>query len=117
MQQVFGIKKWPEDIGAIDLGGRGIDVIPIPGHDQLGVAFYDRQTGLLLTGDSLYPGRLYAPDFAAFMRSTERLVAFPNGKAMTHILGCHIERSRTPHGGDPIGAMYDPRGQLLGPAR
>jgi glyoxylase-like metal-dependent hydrolase (beta-lactamase superfamily II) len=75
-QQFFGIKNWPEDAGAIDLGGRVIDVIPIPGHDQLGVALYDRQTGVLLTGDSLYPGRLYIPDFAAFTSSTERLVAF-----------------------------------------
>jgi glyoxylase-like metal-dependent hydrolase (beta-lactamase superfamily II) len=107
-QQFFGIKKWPVDAGAIDLGGRVIDVIPIPGHDKLGVALYDRQTGILLTGDSLYPGRLYIPDFAAFKSSTERLVAFTNGKLITHILGCHIEQSRTPYVDYPIGSMYQP---------
>src|SRR5258708_20430386 len=106
MQQVFGIKKWPEDIGAIDLGGRGIDVIPIPGHDQLGVAFYDRQTGVLLTGDSLYPGRLYVPDFAAFTRSTDRLGEFTNGKGITPILCLHIEPSPTPYFDYPIRSLY-----------
>jgi hydroxyacylglutathione hydrolase len=116
-QQFFGIKNWPEDTGAIDLGGRVIDVIPIPGHDKLGVALYDRQTGVLLTGDSLYPGRLYIPDFAAFARSTERLVAFTNGKAITHILGCHIEQSRTPYVDYPIGSMYQPEEHSLDLAR
>jgi hydroxyacylglutathione hydrolase len=60
-QQFFGIKNWPVDVGFIDLGGRIIDVIPIPGHDKLSLALYDRQTGVLLAGDSLYPGRLYNP--------------------------------------------------------
>jgi glyoxylase-like metal-dependent hydrolase (beta-lactamase superfamily II) len=116
-QQFFEIKNWPVDAGAIDLGGRIIDVIPIPGHDQLGVAFYDRQTGVLLTGDSLYPGRLYIPDFAAFRSSTERLVAFTNGKVITHILGCHIEQSRTPYVDYPIGSMYQPEEHSLEMAR
>ena len=44
-------------VGRIDLGDRIIDVIPIPGHDVLSLAYYDRQTGILLTGDGLYPGR------------------------------------------------------------
>jgi hydroxyacylglutathione hydrolase len=116
-QQFFGIKNWPVDAGAIDLGGRVIDVIPIPGHDQLSVALYDRQTGVLLTGDSLYPGRLYIPDFAAFKSSTERLVAFTNGKLITHILGCHIEQSRTPYVDYPIGSLYQPEEHSLELAR
>src|SRR6266852_490205 len=57
----YGIEKWPQESGQVDLGDRVIDVIPIPGHDRVGVALYDRQTGVLLTGDSLYPGRLYVP--------------------------------------------------------
>jgi hydroxyacylglutathione hydrolase len=116
-QQFFGIKNWPEDSGAIDLGGRVIDVIPIPGHDKLSVALYDRQTGVLLTGDSLYPGRLYIPDFGAFTRSTERLVEFTSGKVLTHILGCHIEQSRTPYVDYPIGSMYQPEEHSLELAR
>ena len=51
----FGISAWPTEIVEYDLGGRIIDVIPIPGHQSAHIALYDRQTGLLLTGDTLYP--------------------------------------------------------------
>lgn len=120
-QEFFGISRWPEDIGKIDLGDRIIDVVPIPGHDVLSLAYYDRQTGLLLTGDSLYPGRLYVRDFAAFRASTERLVTFTEGKIVTHVLGCHIEQTRTPYLDYKIGTKYQPdehslelgRGELL----
>lgn len=107
-QEFFGIKNWPEDAGQIDLGGRVLDVIPIPGHDKLSVAFYDRQTGILHAGDSLYPGRLYISDFAEFRKSTQRLVDFTRGKVVTHIVGCHIEQTRTPYSDYPIGSMYQP---------
>jgi glyoxylase-like metal-dependent hydrolase (beta-lactamase superfamily II) len=107
-QQFFGIQNWPDDAGKIDLGDRVIDVIPIPGHDKLSVAFYDRQTGILHAGDSLYPGRLYVADFAAFARSTQRLVNFTKGKTVSHIVGCHIEQTRTPFLDYPIGSMYQP---------
>jgi len=106
----YGIEKWPQESGQVDLGGRVIDVIPIPGHDRVGVALYDRQTGVLLTGDSLYPGRLYVPvaGFAAFVESTERLVRFTDGKIVTHVLGTHIEESRTAYLDYPVGSFYQP---------
>ena len=104
----FHIEKWPEGIGSIDLGNRVLDVIPIPGHDVLSVAFYDRQTGILLTGDSLYPGRLYVRDFPAFVRSTQRLVDFTQGKIIAHILGTHIEQAATPYKDYPIRSLYQP---------
>jgi len=107
-QQFFGIRNWPEDTGQIDLGSRVLDVIPIPGHDKLSVAFYDRQTGILHAGDSLYPGRLYIADFAAFKSSTQRLVDFTKDKTVTNIVGCHIEQTRTPYRDYPIGSMYQP---------
>jgi len=53
-----GMANWPTDIGHIDLGGRVIDVIPFPGHQEASIALYDRMTGNLMTGDSLYPGLL-----------------------------------------------------------
>ena len=80
--QFFHIEKWPEGIGSIDLGDRVLDVIAIPGHDKLSIAFYDRQTGMLLTGDSLYPGRLYVRDFPEFVRSTQRLVDFTKARSL-----------------------------------
>ena len=51
--QFFGIAHWPEDIGHVDLGGRVLDIIPIPGHSAASIAFYDRNTGVLLSGDTM----------------------------------------------------------------
>lgn len=72
------------------------------------MALYDRQTAVLLTGDSLYPGRLYIHDLAEFQKSTERLIAFTEGKPVAHILGCHIEETRTPFLDYAIGTIYQP---------
>jgi glyoxylase-like metal-dependent hydrolase (beta-lactamase superfamily II) len=104
----FHIQHWPEEAGSIDLGERVVDVIPIPGHSDTSVAYYDRKTGVLFPGDSLYPGRLYIRDFPAFQKSTERLVRFTAHKPVTHILGNHIEQMRTPFVDYPTGTMYQP---------
>jgi hydroxyacylglutathione hydrolase len=119
--KTFDIPHWPDGFGKIDLGGRIVDVFPIPGHDVLSLAYYDRQTGILDAGDSLYPGRLYVKDFPAFVASTERMVRFTEGKIVTHIVGCHIEQSRTPYLDYKVGSKYQPdehsldmgRGELL----
>ncbi len=104
----FGIDSWPEKIGAIDLGDRVVDAIPIPGHQVAAVAYYDRKTGILLTGDNLYPGRLYISDFPVYLASTKRLVEFTESRPVAHILGCHIEQSSTPFVDYPIGTTYQP---------
>ena len=113
VQAFFGFKNWPEEILTFDLGERTIDLIPIPGHEPSSVAFYDRQTGLLFTGDSLYPGRLYVRDGAAFTRSIQRLVDFTRGKIVTHVLGNHIEETRTPYLDYPVGTKYQPDEHVL----
>ncbi len=107
-KKAFGIANWPADAGSIDLGDRIIDVLAIPGHQAAHLAYYDRRTGILLTGDHLYPGRLYVTDFAAYLASTRRLVAFTEGRPVTHILGCHIEQSSTPYVDYPVGTVYQP---------
>ena len=113
IQKAFGIRNWPGDIGGIDLGGRVLDVIPIPGHDPLSIAFYDRRTGILLTGDTLYPGRLYVHDLPAFRASIQRLVDFTQDKLVAHVLGCHVEQSGTPFLDYPIGTKYQPEEHML----
>ncbi len=113
----FAIGNWPTDIGRVDLGGRIIDVIPIPGHSKVSVAFYDRNTGVLLTGDTVYPGRLYVQDFTAFQASVERLIDFTKGKPVAHLLGNHIEESSTPFLDYPVGSMYQPNEHALPLAR
>ena len=116
-QQAYGIRRWPEDRGSLDLGGRVLDVIAIPGHHPLSVAFYDRLTGILLTGDTVYPGRLYVSDFPAFTASIQRLVDFTRDKPVAHVLGCHIEESSAPFLDYAIGTKYQPREHELALSR
>jgi hydroxyacylglutathione hydrolase len=121
VQAFFGFKDWPEEIVPFDLGDRIVDIIPIPGHQESSIALYDRETGILFTGDTLYPGRLYVKDGAAFTRSIQRLVDFTRGKIVTHVLGNHIEETRTPYLDYRVGTKYQPdehvlelgRGELL----
>lgn len=104
----FGIADWPHGRGAMDLGGRVVDVIPGPGHHAAAIALYDRSTGLLLTGDTLYRGRLYVEDWPAFVATVERLVDFCATRPVTHVLGCHIEMTREPGRDYPIRTTYQP---------
>jgi hydroxyacylglutathione hydrolase len=116
-QKFYGIAEWPTGIGHIDLGERMIDVIPIPGHSAMSLAFYDRRTAILLSGDSLYPGRLYVQDFPAFQASTERLIEFTKGKPVAQILGNHIEETSTPFLDYPVGTIYQPNEHELALSR
>ena len=104
----FGLKGWPETSASYILSERTIDIIPIPGHEPASIALYDRRTALLLTGDTLYPGRLYVRDGPAFAASIQRLVAFTRDKAVAHILGAHIENTRSPYLDYPEGTTYQP---------
>jgi glyoxylase-like metal-dependent hydrolase (beta-lactamase superfamily II) len=87
------------------------------GHSKVSVAFYDRNTGVLLSGDTVYPGRLYVQDFPAFQASVERLIDFTKGKPVAHLLGNHIEESSTPFLDYPVGTMYQPNEHELQLAR
>ncbi|HEX7138317.1 MAG TPA: MBL fold metallo-hydrolase [Vicinamibacterales bacterium] len=109
----FGFRNWPDEIVPFDLGERTVDVIPIPGHEPSSIAVYDRQTGILFTGDTLYPGRLYVRDALAFSQSIQRLVDFTRGKIVAQILGNHIEQTRTPYLDYPIGTTFQPDEHVL----
>ncbi|MDB4908043.1 MAG: beta-lactamase domain protein [Gemmatimonadetes bacterium] len=108
VREFFGFRAWPADIVSLDLGDRVLDVIAIPGHEPAGLAFYDRATAVLLTGDTFYPGRLYVRDTAAFATSTARLVAFTATRPVSAILGTHIEQARTPFTDYPVGTQDQP---------
>ncbi|HWJ34186.1 MAG TPA: MBL fold metallo-hydrolase [Steroidobacteraceae bacterium] len=107
-QKFYGMATWPDDPGSVDLGGRVIDVLAIPGHEDSGVALYDRQTALLFTGDNVYPGRLYIRDLAVYEKSNQRMIRFTADKPVAHILGNHIEETRTPYVDYPVGTLYQP---------
>ena len=114
LQDFFGIASWPDDLVEYDLGDRIVDVIPIPGHQSAHVALYDHDEGLLLTGDTLYAGRLYIDDFAAYVQSIGRLVDHVAAEDVCHVLGTHIEMTSTPGVDFPFGAEEHPDEHALG---
>ena len=91
MRTFFGFTNWPNGIAQVDLGGRIVDVIPTPGHNETHLAFYDNRTGLLFSGDFLMPARLLIEDAAAYRESALRVAEFLKTRPLTHILGGHIE--------------------------
>lgn len=101
----FGIKNWPSDIGSLDLGDRTIDVIPIPGHEGRDLAFYDQESRMLFSGDSVLPGRIYIRNWPLFRQSIDRLVSFVASKPVDYILGAHIELG--------VGGLEYPAGTLI----
>ena len=102
LQTFFGITNWPIDIVSYDLGGRVLHVIPIPGHHASHIALYDQRTQLLLTGDTLYPGRLYIlgavsrGQWPIYQASIQRLVDFTATHPVTFVVGAHIEMTNVP---------------------
>jgi glyoxylase-like metal-dependent hydrolase (beta-lactamase superfamily II) len=109
----YGLEDWPNKAGTFDLGGRVLDLLPIPGHEPASIAVYDRRTGVLLVGDILLPGRLYVRDPAEFVRSVRRLVEFTKDKRITHILGCHIENKDVPFEDYVVGTVDQPNEHVL----
>lgn len=111
----FGIADWPTGRGRIDLGGRVIDVLATPGHEAAHIMLYDARTRTLLSGDTLYPGRLYFPagKLATFRASIDRVVAFAATQPVRRILGAHIEMARDPGVDYPRRASAHPREHRL----
>ncbi len=79
------------DGARIELGGRVLEVIAIPGHTPDSIALLERASGYLWTGDTFYMGPiwLYAPetDFEAYRASMARLVAL--APALTALFPAH----------------------------
>jgi glyoxylase-like metal-dependent hydrolase (beta-lactamase superfamily II) len=85
------IAEFKHDGDRIDLGGRSLEILATPGHTPDAVCLFDRDRGLLFTGDTYYPGRiwLFAPetDLAAYDTSVKRLAALAPQVKM--VLGAH----------------------------
>lgn len=104
----YGLPEWPDGASTFDLGGRVLTIFPIPGHEVSHVAVHDARTGILLTGDTLYPGLLTVRDWPAFRRSARRLAEFARSVHISQVLGNHVEMSRTPGVLYPLGSVYQP---------
>lgn len=107
-QKFYKFQNWPQDQVIFDLGGRPLQVLATPGHEEAEVSIYDPYTHLLFTGDLVYPGRLYIQDWTAFSDSIERMIAFCDTHPISHILGCHIEMSIYPTLDYLIRSNYQP---------
>jgi hydroxyacylglutathione hydrolase len=104
----YGLAAWPDGSAELDLGGRVLDVLPGPGHEPAATVFHDRRTGLLFTGDTVYPGHLYVRDLPAYAATVDRLLAFCERHPVSHLLGCHVEMTTTPGDDYPRGTTYQP---------
>jgi glyoxylase-like metal-dependent hydrolase (beta-lactamase superfamily II) len=66
----------------VDLGGRTLGVLHVPGHSPGHVVYQDVESHVLFTGDTAYLGPVYAcfegSDVAAFASSVKRLAALRN---------------------------------------
>ena len=112
VRRYYKFADWPNGLAQIDLGDRTVDVIPTPGHNETEVSFYDRTTGLLFTGDFLMPARLLIDDTHADVASADRVSAFVKDRAISSVLGGHIEMDSA---GDlfPWESQYHPNEHVL----
>lgn len=94
----FGLADWPNGVATFDLGKRALSILPSPGHHPSHIAVYDPKDRLLLSGDTLYPGRLNVPAnmFADYRASVDRIADFTKTHPVRWVLGAHIEMTREP---------------------
>lgn len=106
----FGFRSWPDETVEFDLGRRIVDVIGGPGHEPSAVAFFDRETGILFTGDTVLPGHLYVRDRAQYVATIERLQRFRDEPTapVRELRGAHVEMSATPGVVYPPGTLDQP---------
>ena len=104
---------WPHESGEIDLGGRVVEVIPIPGHESSHVALWDHGARLLLTGDTLYPGRVFVDEFVDLRDSISKLVEHVADDPPCFVLGTHIEMTREPGVDFEFGTTHHPNEHAL----
>jgi glyoxylase-like metal-dependent hydrolase (beta-lactamase superfamily II) len=92
----FRTKPWRatqyvEDGEILDLGGRKLEVLHVPGHTPDATALLDEENGLLFTGDTYYEARLwlFVPEthLGDYERSLSRLVSVEG--EIDYLLGAH----------------------------
>jgi hydroxyacylglutathione hydrolase len=112
VRRFYNFTSSPDGVAQIDLGGRTIDAIPTPGHNETEVSFYDRNTALFFTGDFLMPGRLLIDDAKADLASAQRVASFAKDRPVSNVLGGHIELDEA---GEtfPWESQYHPHEHLL----
>jgi glyoxylase-like metal-dependent hydrolase (beta-lactamase superfamily II) len=94
----FTPTRYIHDGYRIDLGGRTLTVLSVPGHTPDAVAVLDSAAGYLFTGDTFYESAiwLYAPetDLDAYQRSLDRLITLV--PRLTRLFPAHNETAGDP---------------------
>ncbi len=71
------VPLWEGDV--IDLGGRLLEIVLIPGHTPGSIAFLDRENRFLIGGDSIQNGAIFmfgpARDMPAYLTSMQKLLS------------------------------------------
>src|SRR5262245_34781229 len=74
----FTVTEWLKPDARIDLGGRVLTVLSVPGHTPTSVALFDPAAHQLFSGDYIYPTTLYAflpgSSLSAYRATTRRLI-------------------------------------------
>jgi hydroxyacylglutathione hydrolase len=87
----FRVDHWLEPDSQIDLGGRQLKIMSMPGHTPDSVVLFDQAANRLFAGDFIYPSEVYAflpgADLDAYAASARRLHSTLNDQ--TQILGAH----------------------------
>lgn len=89
--QPYTISHVIVDGDTIDLGGRVLQILHVPGHTPDAIALIDHKNGLMWTGDTFYSGQIWLngeeTDLTAYRQSLDKMIAYlPN---LTALLPAH----------------------------
>lgn len=98
VHRFFGLSERPSAAMPFDLGDRTLLVAATPGHDARSITAIDPAAGLMFSGDTAYPGRLYLDDLPAAKASLTAMVDLAEAHGIHTVLGAHVENDG--RGGD-----------------
>jgi glyoxylase-like metal-dependent hydrolase (beta-lactamase superfamily II) len=75
----FQVDEWWATGDVIELGGREMEVLHVPGHSPESMALLDRGREQLFLGDFLYDLELFVDDLDQYLASSEALLSITEG--------------------------------------
>jgi hydroxyacylglutathione hydrolase len=91
--KIFRVDEWWPADTTIDLGGRSVLLLRTPGHTPTSISLYEKDRGLLFSGDFIYPNWLYAflpgASRSQYLATTKLLLS--TVRPETKILAAHMQ--------------------------
>jgi hydroxyacylglutathione hydrolase len=92
------VTSWIKPGSNIDLGGRSVRLVSLPGHTPDSVALIDPDSDLVFAGDFIYPDSLFAflpgADLKAYRDSARRLLSLTGTRTILYgAHGCEDSRA------------------------